>query len=77
MEEFFKKGSIVPKRLGLVDIPRKSRHQIVFNCDCVVIGKTIMPLKQYESVFLLKAGKVKTIKYIKFLDINISSLMSG
>lgn len=77
MGEFFKKGSIVSKRLGLVDIPKKSRHMLVFNCDCVVVGKTIMPLKQYDCVFLLKAGKVRNIKYIKFLDIRISSLMTG
>lgn len=78
MGEFFKKGSIVAKRLGLVDIPRKARHQVVFNCNCIVVGKVIMPLKQDEVIFLLKAGRIRKIKYIRIAeDASISTLLCG
>ena len=33
--EFFKKGQLVPKRLGVAICHKKQRHHIVFGVDCV------------------------------------------
>ncbi|UVX30960.1 hypothetical protein P4a_00028 [Klebsiella phage VLCpiP4a] len=70
MREFFKKGHNVPNKL--VDIPKKIKHLLVFNCDCVLDGNVIMPLKLTDSVFLLKGNGGKKPSHIKFNGIVIS-----
>lgn len=36
--EIFRKGQIVPKRIGGVTVHKKARHLITFGCDVVVKG---------------------------------------
>ena len=38
MSEIFKKGQIIPKRIGGVTIHKKARHRIKFGCDVEVNG---------------------------------------
>lgn len=42
--EFFKKGQIVPKRLGFVLTHRKSRVNVTFGCDVSVHGSVVTPI---------------------------------
>jgi len=39
--ERFKKGQLIPKRLGIVQIKSKLRHLVTFGCDVEVTGKMI------------------------------------
>lgn len=36
--ELFKKGQIIPKRIGGVYVHRKARHRLVFGCDVQIDG---------------------------------------
>lgn len=36
--ELFKKGQIVPKRIGGLHVHRKARHRLVFGCDVLIDG---------------------------------------
>lgn len=44
--EFFKKGQMVPKRIGMVFVHKKSRHAITFGCDVMVGGNTITAITE-------------------------------
>lgn len=54
MRELFQKGSIVPRRLGLVmTTDRKAQHCLNFGCDVYVDGKTLYLIGD-GSVFLVR-----------------------
>ena len=36
--ELFKKGQLIPKRIGGVYVHRKARHRLVFGCDVQIDG---------------------------------------
>lgn len=36
--ELFKKGQIIPKRIGGLHVHSKSRHRLVFGCDVLIDG---------------------------------------
>lgn len=36
--ELFKKGQIIPKRIGGLHVHRKARHRLVFGCDVRIDG---------------------------------------
>lgn len=36
--ELFKKGQIIPKRIGGLHVHRKARHRLVFGCDVLIDG---------------------------------------
>ena len=36
--ELFKKGQIIPKRIGGLHVHRKGRHRLVFGCDVLIDG---------------------------------------
>ena len=36
--ELFKKGQIIPKRIGGLHVHRKARHRLVFGCDVQIDG---------------------------------------
>ena len=36
--ELFKKGQIIPKRIGGLYVHRKARHRLVFGCDVLIDG---------------------------------------
>nr|DAK90742.1 MAG TPA: hypothetical protein [Caudoviricetes sp.] len=36
--ELFKKGQIIPKRIGGLRVHRKARHRLVFGCDVRIDG---------------------------------------
>ena len=38
MSDIFKKGQIIPKRIGGVTIHKKARHRVRFGCDVEVNG---------------------------------------
>lgn len=46
MKEYFKKGQLVPKRLGMMSVHKKVRHLVTFGTDVVVEGKTITPIRE-------------------------------
>lgn len=41
MKEYFKKGQMVVKRLGIIDVPKKARGSVTFGCDVCVEGTKI------------------------------------
>lgn len=46
MKEYFKKGQLVPKRLGMMSVHKKVRHLVTFGTDVVVEDKTITPIRE-------------------------------
>lgn len=36
--ELFKKGQLIPKRIGGLHVHRKARHRLVFGCDVQIDG---------------------------------------
>lgn len=44
MKEYFKRGQLVPKRLGLISVHKKVRPRVTFGTDVVIEGKTITPI---------------------------------
>lgn len=44
--EFFKKGQMVPKRIGMVFVHKQARHAITFGCDVMVDGNTITAITE-------------------------------
>ena len=46
MKEYFKKGQLVPKRLGMISAHKKVRHLVTFGTDVVVEGRTITPIRE-------------------------------
>ena len=56
----FKKGSLVPRRLGiLLASKKKAQHYLVFGCDVVWDGKvltTARPMKENESLVIVAHG---------------------
>ena len=39
--ELFKKGQIIPKRIGGLHVHRKARHRLVFGCDVLIDGNSV------------------------------------
>lgn len=50
MSEMFRKGQLVPKRLGIVSVHRKARHQVTFGTDVEVIGNMLRAMRPGLSV---------------------------
>lgn len=57
MKEIFKKGQIVPKRLGLINVHNKARHNVLFACDVEVEGRKIRALSEGYMVELRDFGR--------------------
>lgn len=54
MAEQFRRGQMVPKRLGFVDVHRDARHLVQFGCDVTVDGRTVRPVVPGDGpVFML------------------------
>lgn len=53
MTEKFKKGQMIPKRLGMVYVDKKARQKIVFGVDVEVEGKTIRPLAVADQAVIV------------------------
>ena len=75
MEELIRKGSIVAKRFGILDIPKKYRHMVTFGCDCLLVDGIFHPLKEDASFIEIKYIRSKRIRII-FKDIKISHLFA-
>ena len=58
--ENFKKGSLVPRRLGwLLASKKKAQHYIVFGCDAIWDGKTLTsagPMTERECLVVIQHG---------------------
>lgn len=54
MSEIFRKGQLVPKRLGIVHVHRKARHQVTFGTDVEVIGNTLRAMAPGGSVLFAR-----------------------
>ena len=54
MSEIFRKGQLVPKRLGGVIVHSKARHQVTFGTDVEVSSKTFRALSNGGPVILIK-----------------------
>lgn len=60
--EKFKKGQMVPRRLGLVlTTIRKAQHCAKFGCDVEVDGKVVRPLSE-GSVFIISVNVTRPMK---------------
>ena len=57
MKHIFKKGQIVPKRLGLINIHSKARHNVRFACDVVVEGREIRALSEGYIIEIRDFGR--------------------
>ncbi len=75
MEELIKKGSMVTKRFGILDIPKKYRHRVVFGCDCLLVDGIFHPLKEDASFIEIKYIRSKKV-HIIFKDLKISHLFA-
>lgn len=69
MEELIKKGSMVTKRFGILDIPKKYRHRVVFGCDCLYVDGRFYPLKEDTPLLVIKPLSSKVVFHIKKLEI--------
>lgn len=53
--ELFKKGQIIPKRIGGLHVHRKARHRLVFGCDVLIDGGNWIAVpKTGESMVIAK-----------------------
>ena len=53
--ELFKKGQIIPKRIGGLHIHRKARHRWVFGCDVLIVGSNRIAVPETgESMVIAK-----------------------
>lgn len=60
MSELFKKGQLVPKRIGHIKCHKKVRHQIVFGADVRVSGNVFTLLENTgKCIFDCKEFKRK------------------
>lgn len=56
--ELFRKGQLVPKRIGNITVHRKARHNVVFNCDVYVNGKNWVAVENSgKSILRIKRCK--------------------
>ena len=46
MGEIFRKGQIVPKRLGFVITHKKTQHNVTFGCDVEVTGRVVKAISE-------------------------------
>lgn len=74
MEELIKKGSMVTKRFGILDIPKKYRHRVVFGCDCLLVDGIFHPLKEDAPFIVFKPLSNKVVVHIK--NLKVSSLFA-
>lgn len=58
MSELFKKGQLVPKRIGHIKCHKKVRHQIVFGADVSVSGNLFHVLPN-TGPYLFQLGLLK------------------
>lgn len=58
--EYFKKGQMIPKRLGLVDVHRKARHAVTFGSDvfCDINGNIIVLAGTGQSLINVKGWRL-------------------
>ncbi|EIQ8120727.1 hypothetical protein ACES27_004606 [Salmonella enterica] len=56
--ELFKKGQIIPKRIGGLHVHSKARHRLVFGCDVLIDGSNwiAMPNTGKSMVTAKKLG---------------------
>lgn len=56
--ELFKKGQIIPKRIGGLRVHRKARHRLVFGCDVRIDGSNwiAVPETGKSMVIVKKLG---------------------
>lgn len=56
--ELFKKGQIIPKRIGGLRVHRKARHRLVFGCDVRIDGSNwiAVPETGKSMVIIKKLG---------------------
>lgn len=58
--EKFKKGSLVPRRLGwLLASKKKAQHYLVFGCDAIWDGNTLKtcgPMTDRDCLFIVRNG---------------------
>lgn len=53
--ELFKKGQIIPKRIGGLHVHRKARHRLVFGCDVQIDGSNWIAVPETgESMVIAK-----------------------
>ena len=52
MAEHFKKGQIIPKRLGMAFTHKKAQSNVTFGCDVVVEGRTIRATSTIECAVI-------------------------
>lgn len=53
--ELFKKGQIIPKRIGGLHVHRKARHRLVFGCDVQIDGSNWIAVPETgESMVIIK-----------------------
>lgn len=53
--ELFKKGQIIPKRIGGLHVHRKARHRLVFGCDVQIDGSNWIAVPETgESMVVAK-----------------------
>lgn len=70
--EFFKKGQIVPKRLGFVSTHRKAMVNVTFGCDVSVHGSVVTPIGSpaksviHCAVFKGRIRKNGTIQRVQY-----------
>ena len=56
--ELFKKGQLIPKRIGGLNVHRKARHRLVFGCDVQIDGNNwiAVPDTGFTMVLCKKLG---------------------
>lgn len=53
--ELFKKGQIIPKRIGGLHVHRKARHRLVFGCDVLIDGSNWIAVSETgKSMVIIK-----------------------
>lgn len=83
--DIFRKGKIVPKRLGMVLTHRRAQHKITFGCDTIICGRTLSPAVIGDGpIFNLPANicrvrnnKTKQKVPVVFLDMHFSYCSIG
>ena len=76
MAELFKRGQIIPKRIGHLSVHRKARHRIVFGSDVWVDGPnlTAVPGTGDSIIHILPIGRKRKNGTTQSVNVNFYGL---